>query len=173
MRDSNTWCPPVAIPNQRSRLYVSENFATTHEFIAVEQITARMGSPSFKAVARDLIYKAPTPSARAYPSADSSNVRHRDVGDRTPSLAVFMCWSGVRIRLEPPTKAASQSWFLMAEQAMWRAASEEEQAVLITALVAVSYKGFGAGQPSHLGPRRSKTCASLLARIPGSTPVAV
>lgn len=107
------------------------------------RITALIGFPSLIASDRRFTYKAPAPSARPYPSALASKVWHAEVGERTPNLAVFICWSTVRIRLTPPTMAASQSFARSALHALCRAYIEEEQAVLIVKLKqsATSTKG--------------------------------
>ena len=81
----------------------------THALIAVERITALIGSPLATASDSRLMYKAATPSPLPNPSADTSKVWQVDVGDRIPSLSLPRCFSTLAIRLDPPTTAAVQS----------------------------------------------------------------
>lgn len=61
--------------------------------MAVERITALIGSPSANAVDNRLMYNAAMPSPLPNPSADASNVWQVDVGDKMPSLPAPICFS--------------------------------------------------------------------------------
>lgn len=93
------------------------------------RITALIGDSVRTASETRFRYRAPNPSERLYPSADSSKVWHLDVGDIAPNLVEKSCISGVRIKLVPATIAESQSPFLKAFTARCKAYIEDEQAV--------------------------------------------
>ena len=84
-------------------------YKDTYALIAVERITALIGSPLATASDSRLMYKAATPSPLPNPSADASKVWQVDVGDRIPSLSLPRCFSILAIRLDPPITAAVQS----------------------------------------------------------------
>ena len=101
----------------------------TYAFIAVPRIMALKGFPQVMASGTFFRYNAPMPSARAYPSADTSKVWQIDVGDTAPSFVVSSCPSGPSIKLLPTTMAESQSPHRRAVTAICKAYIEDEHAV--------------------------------------------
>jgi len=82
-----------------------------YELTAVPLITARIGCAPAIASGTLFRYRAPNPSALAYPSEAASKVWQVAVGERAPSFAKSKCVSGPNIRLLPATIAASHSPF--------------------------------------------------------------
>lgn len=74
-------------------------------------------------------------SPRAYPSASAEKLLHEPVGDRTPCSVRAIVIEGPRMRLTPPTRAASQLPLEIAMHASFKATRADEQAVRIVMLV--------------------------------------
>src|ERR1700709_2512684 len=104
------------------------DIASAEWLVAVPNITARMLSLSASASSNLFKTTVPTPSALQYPSAFASKVLQPPVLERNiPRLRPAKISGAVRT-FTPPARAVSHSPAHRDVQAIWIAASEEEQA---------------------------------------------